>query len=385
MKECEKMRYVLIVEVIFFIVAIIYLNSYWFKRIKRRKIIKKMKVDDNVIYFIDEFKRSIQNVPEIDKAQRRTRNSIIIKFVFFLMIILTIFCPMIYTFHKLLVNEKLPKADIFYKATIVFFILGFIEVIAYFFMIRYFKNKYIENKNTLKKYILENFLKKLTYDIKWYEDIHNVTNDTFINYDKLYKKADFNQIEDDKEVETNILFRRINSPENIEFEDYLRGIYKEKYIISFSDFKKVIHDRRGKTTILSEGIFSVVEIDKNINNNIIITNNRRSVNFLKKSYMVKNMPQEFYDKFIILAKDRYMIEEKISAKTIEMIKEFYDNSKMKFDMSIKENKVFFRFNTIDTMEIRSIGDIVDDLMLKEYANIIMFVTKLSEEINNNWK
>ena len=212
-----------------------------------------------------------------------------------------------------------------------------------------------------------------------------MTNDTFINYDKLYKKADFNQIEDDKEVETNILFRRINSPENIEFEDYLRGIYKEKYIISFSDFKKVIHDRRGKTTILSEGIFSVVEIDKNINNNIIITNNRRSVNFLKKSYMVKNMPQEFYDKFIILAKDRYMIEEKISAKTIEMIKEFYDNSKMKFDMSIKENKVFFRFNTIDTMEIRSIGDIVDDLMLKEYANIIMFVTKLSEEINNNWK
>ena len=170
----------------------------------------------------------------------------------------------------------------------------------------------------------------------------------------------------------------------ISFEDYMGGIYKEKYILLISDFKEDIKNRKDSLRV-SEGVFCIIKIDKKIVNDIKITSNKKHSFFMDKQYMVTTMPEEFNKKFIILAKDGYKLSEKISKKSIEIIEEFYNNSKMNFDISIKNDEIFFRFKTIDTMELNICGDIIDALMLKEYANIILFITRLAEEINDNWK
>ena len=57
------MKYIMLI--ISLILILIY-NIYTFKRIKRRKIIKKMKVDDHIVELIDEFKNEINNNFELN-------------------------------------------------------------------------------------------------------------------------------------------------------------------------------------------------------------------------------------------------------------------------------------------------------------------------------
>ena len=210
-----------------------------------------------------------------------------------------------------------------------------------------------------------------------------------ITWEEIYKKANFNKIQFDENIYQNTLSSKMLSTKEINFEDYITGIYKEKYIILISDFQELTITRRNFYRkirhITNEGIFCVMKMDKNILNSIRITNDKKNSFSIEKQYVVTTMPEKFYKNFIILAKDGYKISEKISDKSIEIIKNFYDKSKIKFDISIINDEIFFKFKTIDSMELNRWRNVVDDLMLKEYANIIMFVIKLSEEINNNWK
>ena len=57
------MKYIMLI--ISLILILIY-NIYTFKRIKRRRIIKKMKVDDHIVELIDEFKNEINNNFELN-------------------------------------------------------------------------------------------------------------------------------------------------------------------------------------------------------------------------------------------------------------------------------------------------------------------------------
>ena len=384
------MKYILLIISILFL--FLYDNIYKFKRIKRRRIIKKMKVDDYIVELIDEFKREINNNPELKSIQNKIRITIIVKNIFYIVfiIVLALF-PSIYIFLKTGLKCEIPSVNEIYMMFTVYVIFILISI----FVFWYIEIHSLKNKNILKDYIYNDFLKRIKSDIRWYDkpklmDSEKAVRmvDTFINWDEKYKKASFNKIQIDEENYENDLLSSFSYSNKVYFEDYISGIYKEKYIISMSDFKEYImsgSNERKARHLQNEGVFCTIKIDKNIINDIRITSNKKYSIFMDKHYMITTMPDEFYKNFMILAKDGYQISEKISKKSIEIMEEFYNNSKINFDISIKNDEIFFRFKTIDTMEFNVGRSIVDDLMLKEYANIIMFIIKLSEEINNNWK
>ena len=381
-------------NILIIICLFLYYNSYKIKRIKRRRIIKKMKVDVYIVELIDEFKREINNNPELKGIQNKRINIIVKNIIYIVFTIVLALSPVIYIFFKMeLKGEMLSNYEIFMLLAICFiftlifkFVLGYIEM--------HSLKKYLKKKNILKDYVYNDFLKRIKSDIKWYDNLKSVDSkktvrmaDTFINWDEEYKKACFNKIQIYEENNKIDLLSYFSYSNKVYFEDYISGIYKEKYIISISDFKEYIIGSIGSRIrhLQNEGVFCTIKIDKNIINDIRITSNKKYSIFMDTHYMVTTMPDEFYKNFRILAKDESQISEKISKKSIEIMEEFYNNSKINFDISIKNDEIFFRFETIDTMELNIGRRIVDDLMLKEYANIIMFIIKLSEEINNNWK
>ena len=355
-----------------------------------------MKVDDYIVELIDQFKKEVNNNFKLKSIQNKIRITIIVKnLLYIVFIIITAASPFIYIFLKIGLNEEIPSVDEICMMLTLYVIFILISISVFWYIDIYSLKKYLKNKNILKDYIYNDFLKRVKSDIRWYDKPKFMYSekavrmvDTFINWDEKYKKESFNKIQIDEENYEKDLLSNFSYSNEVYFEENISGIYKEKYIISMSDFKEyIITGSIGKKTrhLRSEGVFCTVKIDKNIINDIRITSSRKHSVFMDKHYMITTMPNEFYKNFMILAKNGYQISEKISKKSIELIEEFYNNSKIKFDISIKDDEIFFRFKTIDTMELNIGRSIVDDLMLKEYANIIMFITKLSEEINTNWK
>ena len=383
------MRYEIVI--IIWIIVFVIDNIYKFKRIKRRNNIGKMKVDDRINELIKDFKIDIENNSELKVIRNKMRIIKIVKNIFYTILVsVLILAPFIYIQYKIGFKNEKPLID---KMLSIYLVFPVIFIILWWKIELYIFKKYQKSKNTFKEYIYNDFLKRVRYDIKWC-DKSTVSEktykmwDTYINWKEEYKKANFNKIQSGEEISTNIFESMFSYPNEIYFEDHICGIYKEKYIMEISDFREymITSDAyKKRRSLLYEGIFCIIKIKRNILNDIRITNDKKHSFFMEKQYMVTTMPEEFYKNFIMLAKDGYKISEKISKKSIEMIEEFYNNSKMKFDISIKNDEIFFRFKTIDSMELNIWKNIVDDIMLKEYANIIMFITRLSEEINDNWR
>lgn len=380
-----------ILLIIFFFIIFVYFNLYKLKRIKRKANIKRMNVDDRIIELINEFKTEIKKDSELKRIQNQMRIIKILKYILYLIFIVFLFAPFIYIVYIIGFKEIFPS----YKNICKMYILYEIFIFTYMFFLWSVNNwslkKYQENKSILKEYIYKEYLKKINYNIKWYNKENNDFLDKNINIrdiliilEDAYAKASFNKIQEKNE---NVLLSTFSNLNELYFEDDISGVYKEKNLIAMSDFKEyqIISNGRYRTRRLkNEGIFCKVKMEKKIDNEIRITNNKKLAHYMQKQYMVTTMPDEFNKNFIIIAKNGSKLSEKISKNSLEIIEKFYNNSKIKFDISIRSHDIFFRFKTVDTMELNTWGNIVDDLMLKEYANILLFIIELCEEINNNW-
>lgn len=340
---------------------------YYESKKRKKNIIKEMQVDDNINILIDDFSSNMKNNIELKKVQNKMRLIKIIEYISYIILIIYLLSQFI-LLTCYFQNERFA-IDINFKQIEKenLYSLIFKLTIASFIIYLYSQTNYKKSKEILKKYIYNQFLKNLNYDLKWDDEQSEVANSSK-ELAIEYKIANFNKIQHNELL-----------PKELKFEDYISGIYKEKFIISIADFKEYIGKR---SNTLYEGIFCKVKINKEILNDIRITNDNKSSLLLEKDYIVTTMSEEFNSNFIILANDGYQISKCISSKSIEIIEEFYYNSKINFDISIINDEIFFRFRTIDSMEPHIWKNIVDELMLKEYANIIMFVIKLSEEINN---
>ncbi len=359
---------------IYEIIILIGILILFYKLINSRKIIiKKMEVDDNINILIDDFFKNMKNNIELNKFQNKMKIIKIIEYTSYIIMILYLFSPFIsyllflYSFSIGSFQNKIFNFDPIEKPYLL--LLSIPLLIVFLSIYLYSEKNYKKYKELVKKYIYNQFLKNLKYNLKWYDE-QPEPEDTYSKLKTEYKIANFNIIQHNT-LATNELY----------FEDYISGIYKEKVIISIADFNEYI-GRKSSNHSLYAGIFCKVKLNKEILNDIRITNDKKRISFLEKKYMVTTMPEKFNNNFIILANDEYPISNCISSKVIEIVEEFYDNSKIKFDISIINDEIFFRFRTIDSMEPHIWKNIVDELMLKEYANIIMFVIKLSEEINN---
>lgn len=215
------MKYKIII--IGILIVFVYCNIYKYKRIKRRMIIKKMKVDNNINELIDEFKRDMKNKPELKNIQNKMRIIQIAKYIFYaILILVSILLPFIYILYKIGLKKETLAIDEGYNMLAIYAVLLVTEIIAFFCIESRVAKNYLKNKTILKEYIYNDFLRKLKYDIKWYDKYSPTVSektykmwDTYIRGEEAYQKANFNKIQSDEDIYTNTLFSKISTPNEI--------------------------------------------------------------------------------------------------------------------------------------------------------------------------
>jgi len=64
-----------------------------------------------------------------------------------------------------------------------------------------------------------------------------------------------------------------------------------------------------------------------------------------------------------------------------MMIQFREESKIKYELTIKENQIYIRFHTGEVFEPKMFTNSLDYDMLKKYYDIIEFIFRVTREIN----
>ena len=155
--------YILIMLLIF---GLVYLNFYKLKRIHRRILIKKMKVDDNINDGINEFKRNMNNNAEFKSIKNKIIFVQMVKKILYVILILSMILPLIYVFYEILFGKEMLLLRQLDKIMKIYPFLIYIVIIVLFGITIYSSKNYKKNKEILKKYVYDEFLRKLNYYIK---------------------------------------------------------------------------------------------------------------------------------------------------------------------------------------------------------------------------
>lgn len=380
----------IVLYVIICILVIIGTNLYKIKRITRRIKIKQMTVDANTVNLIKELKKVAKNNSSLKKNHNKLILISIIKYFIYIFFALGLVVPFTFIIYKLIVKGEMPQINTTYTILSAYPIALLVSLGMILILKKYRAKIYTEYKLLLKKSIYNEFFKRINPEIRWHNEIQFgnreelENSNILINLNTEYKTASFNKIESD----INEYGIDTDHFKEFYFEDNISGIYKDKYQISASDYKEIWNLHKfiySRSYLINEGIFATIKIDKTIDNDIKIMSNKKYELLIDKQFLVTSMTDTDYKNFAIFAKNKYKISEMISKRTIELMEEFYNNSRINFKISIKKNEIFFEFKTIDTLEPYIGKNVIDELMLKEYANILNFITELGEEINTNWK
>ena len=332
--------------------------------------------NERIKKIIDNFKAEIKEDSELKKYQLKLIQILSLGMIL-LEIAILVLIPIIYIYYIDKYNLKESQYhDSFYLLYYSLITIGFFACLA--LKIRELSVKYKCNR-IIKERIKKQLLNRINYDINWEVDIEMFDLD---NLTKKYKEALFNKIDSDN---SNVLHTSKNQLKLL-FLSYLFGNYKSNYkfeILDFTEYYRITY-KKNRRIILNKGIFGVSKLDTNTNNEIRITNNKMGV-FLEKHYMIKSLPDSFNNSFVLLAKDGYKIQEKLSEKLISILDNYYNLTKIKFDISIRNDELFFRFKTSEFINSKLFGDVVDYKAVENYANTINFIAYFLEEINMCWE
>lgn len=129
-----------------------------------------------------------------------------------------------------------------------------------------------------------------------------------------------------------------------------------------------------KEDVLFEGIFAVAELDKKI---------EKPIKILRNSYMIKETVEmdsrEFEKYFDVITEDRILATRVLTHDLMETLSSF--SSKIRYDVIIKENKVYMRFNTGPMFEPKLQREKYDKELIYAYYCILKSILEISEEIS----
>lgn len=147
--------------------------------------------------------------------------------------------------------------------------------------------------------------------------------------------------------------------------------------------EEVRTDSEGHTTRtpIFNGLFSVAEFDKNIHSTIKI---RSDKGFLGKALVNKNLmqmdSQEFEKKFDVYATDKILAMRILTSDILDYMLTFKNQNKIKFEMTLKDSKLYIRIHCQDLFEIKPYKDSMDFDTLHRYYKFIDFICELNRKI-----
>lgn len=169
-------------------------------------------------------------------------------------------------------------------------------------------------------------------------------------------------------------------------EDEIEGILDDKYAIRMAEVhtEDVSRDSDGHThtTTLFHGIFGNVECAKNIGTELKIHSDKGILGKLFKEKTKLEMDSSEFEKhFDVYADNSIIAMQILTSDIMDMMIQFREESKIKYELTIKENQIYIRFHTGEVFEPKMFTNSLDYNMLKRYYDIIDFVFKVSRGIN----
>ena len=169
-------------------------------------------------------------------------------------------------------------------------------------------------------------------------------------------------------------------------EDLIEGILDEKYAIRMAEVhtQEETRDSDGDrhTYTLFHGIFGNVECSKDIGTTLKVRSDKGKLgNLFSGKSKLEMDSSEFEKHFDIYAENKIIAMQILTSDIMAMMIEFKEQSKIKYELTIKQNQIYIRFHTGEVFEPKMFTHSLDYDMLKRYYDIIEFIFKVSREIN----
>ena len=168
-------------------------------------------------------------------------------------------------------------------------------------------------------------------------------------------------------------------------DDYMEAKIDKKYDIKMAEVKTVHVERhrtsdgktRTTTTVKFHGMFAKIDLNKSINNDLLIRDNG-GANHKERLEMDS---EEFEKYFDVSSKDKIVGMQILTHDIMEMLLDFRKNNRFRFDISIYNNIMYLRFKTGEMFELKSIKKgAFDEELIRSYYNILEFIDTLSDKI-----
>lgn len=168
-------------------------------------------------------------------------------------------------------------------------------------------------------------------------------------------------------------------------DDYIHGYIQENIFIRLYDLAltKTEKDNDGhyQTVSVFTGLFLINDSLKNINSSIRIKRNQIKIfSSNKEKVEIDNSTFEKY--FDVYSSNEILTMRILTPDVLNTIVDFAEKNKILFEITFKDDKIFFRFFTGATFVPKILGNPTDKKSLYTYYYIINFIKDISILTNN---
>ena len=180
---------------------------------------------------------------------------------------------------------------------------------------------------------------------------------------------------------------KFESYEIFNAEDSIKGLLDGYIPFNMSNIltQTTSRDEDGHTTYYTvfSGLFAEITLSKNTNADIFVHSDKGLVGKLfKSSNKIEMDSQEFEKSFDVTATDKIKAMQLLTSDVMADLLDFKSKTKKAFEISIRGNKLYFRFHCGNVFEKATFKDFLDFGTLNEYYNYLNFSCEVSKKIFN---
>ena len=173
-------------------------------------------------------------------------------------------------------------------------------------------------------------------------------------------------------------------------EDLISGTTDDDFSIMLSEVhtENEHTDEDGHThyTTLFHGLFGCVTTQKNVEAPVTIHSDKGFFGKLFKNKTKIEMDSaEFEKQFDVCSENKIVAMQILTSDVMNFMLDFKEKYKTKFEITLKNNKIYIRFYTGDTFEPSHFKNSLDKDLLLKYYNIINFTIDFCKLINKTVK
>lgn len=163
-------------------------------------------------------------------------------------------------------------------------------------------------------------------------------------------------------------------------DDYIEGYNENGTSIQMCNISlENINEKDEFLNMIYEGIFSVTKLNSYLTNEIRIKSIEYSFN---NNYNRVKMDNKDFEKFFdVYCNSKILAMEILTHDIMEELLQFYNTYKIKFEIILKNNNIYIRFNTGVMFEPNILKKSNDMKTLWVYYNVLKFVTNVTIKIN----